>query len=186
MMGNKSTISRVFAAWKTSHVSTREEKLKKEAQDTLDRELGELSAKYNKEIDMLTGRLNEALRSLEEANQNKQDIQENLKKAFMRGVCALNFEAMSILKPNTGENTEELPEQTVMMKQVQNMTQGNPIFNSLVLNPVDENTRGNHDEDREIGGETEKRASPKKNIVFYQNPKVYFDCIKLVIQSISS
>jgi hypothetical protein len=27
-------------------------------------------------------------------------MQENLKKAFMRGVCALNFEAMHILNPN--------------------------------------------------------------------------------------
>jgi len=26
-------------------------------------------------------------------------MQEGLKKAFMRGVCALNFEAMSILTP---------------------------------------------------------------------------------------
>lgn len=27
-------------------------------------------------------------------------MQEQLKKAFMRGVCALNFEAMHILNPN--------------------------------------------------------------------------------------
>ena len=27
-------------------------------------------------------------------------MQENLKKAFMRSVCALNFEAMNILDPN--------------------------------------------------------------------------------------
>ena len=33
-------------------------------------------------------------------NKNKHAMQENLKKAFMRGVCALNFEAMNILNPN--------------------------------------------------------------------------------------
>jgi hypothetical protein len=33
-------------------------------------------------------------------NKNKLMMQENLKKAFMRGVCALNFEAMNILNPN--------------------------------------------------------------------------------------
>jgi centrosomal protein POC5 len=27
-------------------------------------------------------------------------MQDNLKKAFMRGVCALNFEAMNILHPS--------------------------------------------------------------------------------------
>ena len=32
-------------------------------------------------------------------NRNKHMMQENLKKVFMRSVCALNFEAMSILDP---------------------------------------------------------------------------------------
>lgn len=30
-------------------------------------------------------------------------MSENLKKAFMRGVCALNFEAMNILNPNESQ-----------------------------------------------------------------------------------
>lgn len=33
-------------------------------------------------------------------HRNKAMMQENLKKAFMRGVCALNFEAMNILQPS--------------------------------------------------------------------------------------
>ena len=33
-------------------------------------------------------------------------MQENLQKAFMRGVCALNFEAMNILNPNETDQTE--------------------------------------------------------------------------------
>lgn len=32
-------------------------------------------------------------------NRNKHIMQENLKKVFMRSVCALNFEAMNILDP---------------------------------------------------------------------------------------
>lgn len=32
-------------------------------------------------------------------NHERANMQEGLKKAFMRGVCALNFEAMNILTP---------------------------------------------------------------------------------------
>lgn len=160
---NKKTIARVFGSWKTMHTETKEEKLKKEADSTLNRELADLAAKYNKEIDMLTKRLDEALRNLDEAEKNKQDIQENLKKAFMRGVCALNFEAMSILKPGEQGADESLSDQMAMTKQTENITQGNPNFNSLVLNPVDDNM--SQSEDR-------SQSSPKKNIVFYQNPKL--------------
>lgn len=37
---------------------------------------------------------------LDEANRVRNGMQENLKRAFMRGVCALNFEAMNVLQGN--------------------------------------------------------------------------------------
>lgn len=40
-------------------------------------------------------------------------MQENLQKAFMRGVCALNFEAMNILSPNDTSSTENELEKQV-------------------------------------------------------------------------
>ena len=49
---------------------------------------------------MLRKRLDEALHTVEQGNKAKGYMQENLKKAFMRSVCALNFEAMNILDPN--------------------------------------------------------------------------------------
>jgi centrosomal protein POC5 len=48
----------------------------------------------------LRQKLDEANVIVEQENKNKAMMQENLKKAFMRGVCALNFEAMNILNPN--------------------------------------------------------------------------------------
>ncbi len=39
---------------------------------------------------------------LDEANKLKIGLQDNLKRAFMRGVCALNFEAMSVLNGGGG------------------------------------------------------------------------------------
>jgi centrosomal protein POC5 len=49
---------------------------------------------------VLRNRLMEADRQLNVNNRNKHMMQENLKKVFMRSVCALNFEAMSILDPS--------------------------------------------------------------------------------------
>ena len=49
---------------------------------------------------MLRKKLEEANRLVERNNMQKVNMQDNLKKAFMRGVCALNFEAMNILDPN--------------------------------------------------------------------------------------
>jgi len=85
-----------MAKWKEYHIDLRVEKIKGDHEDLLNRELSELAAKYNKEIDMLTKRLEETQFQLDEASANTADMQENLKKAFMRGVCALNFEAMNV------------------------------------------------------------------------------------------
>ena len=63
-------------------------------------ELQHICAQYNKEIESLREKLNEANVIVENEHRNKSMMQENLKKAFMRGVCALNFEAMHILNPN--------------------------------------------------------------------------------------
>ena len=41
-------------------------------------------------------------------------MQENLKKAFMRSVCALNFEAMNILDPNA----KDLSQSQAQMNQI--------------------------------------------------------------------
>lgn len=165
----RKTIAKVFGAWKNIHVDTHQDNMKKESDATLNRELAELSAKYNKEIELLSNRLNEALRELDAAERNKIDMQDNLKKAFMRGVCALNFEAMSILKPGEQGFDENGSQPNVYDdSQMENTVRANPNFNSSVLNPVDDNR--SHTEDRE--SERDFHASPKKNIVFYQNPRL--------------
>ena len=57
---------------------------------------------------MLRKRLDDANLQLNENNRMKGAMQENLKKAFMRSVCALNFEAMNILDPNERANTSQV------------------------------------------------------------------------------
>ena len=74
-------------------------------------ELQSISAEYQKEIETLRQKLNEAERSQTIQNRNRHIMQENLKKVFMRSVCALNFEAMSILDPNEQSSAQAKMEQ---------------------------------------------------------------------------
>ena len=63
-------------------------------------EIQSISANYSKEIEMLRRRLDDAQTQVSQGDRMKAHMQENLKKAFMRSVCALNFEAMNILDPS--------------------------------------------------------------------------------------
>ena len=62
-----------------------------------DDKLNEMAQYYGKEINDLRKKLNEANLTIEQSNQAKGQIQENLKKVLMRGVMAMNMEAMNVL-----------------------------------------------------------------------------------------
>ena len=65
-------------------------------------------------------------------------MQENLKKAFMRGVCALNFEAMHILNPNDQGKIE-----MELEKQVANAMNFASIQSPLTTDPTIQSQRSN-------------------------------------------
>ena len=62
-----------------------------------DDKLNEMAQYYGKEINDLRNKLNEANLIIDKSNQAKAQIQENLKKVLMRGVMAMNMEAMNVL-----------------------------------------------------------------------------------------
>jgi len=66
----------------------------KEFQD----KLNEMSQYYGKEINDLRAKLQDAYSTIEKYKESKNILQENLKKALMRGVVAMNLEAMNVLE----------------------------------------------------------------------------------------
>ena len=62
-----------------------------------DDKLNEMAQYYGREINELRSKLNDANSAIEQGNQAKTQIQENLKKVLMRGVMAMNMEAMNVL-----------------------------------------------------------------------------------------
>ncbi len=63
-------------------------------------EVNQIVGRFQKEMEMLKEKLNEANRKNQEFQNNKMIMQQNLKKAFLRGVCAMNMEAMGVLGSN--------------------------------------------------------------------------------------
>lgn len=168
--------SRYFSLWKGVHHENKVFKLNNQHEEVLTKELTDLTVKYNKEIDILTRRLNETQAALDEATRNQFDMQENLKKAFMRGVCALNFEAMSILQ-NKDDSQSQISHdpfnqaETIANNMFNNLTNKGQTFQSSA-----QQTFQSAQQPLSTYNDTESRvseSSPKKNnIVFYQNPKV--------------
>jgi len=95
----------LLQAWVKEHMVFKQAKDKEKFEKAVKLEVQNIGASYSKEIDMLRRKLEEANRIVEKGNIQKANMQDNLKKAFMRGVCALNFEAMNILDPN-GEDPD--------------------------------------------------------------------------------
>lgn len=97
--------------------------------------LNEMGQFYGKEITDLKNKLNEANNSIEKYKENKAYLQENLKRALMRGVVAMNLEAMNILEPGTDKNN--------MVNMTNNMADMN-YFNNNKMNFTDPLTNINN------------------------------------------
>jgi hypothetical protein len=63
-------------------------------------QMEDMSMKYQKQIQMLEKSLEQAHQAIDTNEQNKIDLQQNLKNAFLKGLCAMNFEAMNVLGSN--------------------------------------------------------------------------------------
>jgi len=89
-----------FVEWKKSYIDDK----KKKTMETLNKQHIEQSQKLNSEyaheIQSLRDQLKEAKIQIEAEQSAKQQIQKNLKQAFMRGICAMNYEASNIINPS--------------------------------------------------------------------------------------
>ena len=92
--------------------------------------LNEMGQFYGKEISDLKAKLSEANASIEKYKENKIYLQENLKRALMRGVVAMNLEAMNILEPETEKNNNN-----IVLSMANNMVDLN-YFNKISFNEI--------------------------------------------------
>ena len=92
-----------------------------------DDKLNEMAQKYGKEITDLRNKLNDANILIEQNNQAKAQIQENLKKVLMRGVMAMNMEAMNVLDKDVLKNNDISAIADNIMNNVNEINNNNPV-----------------------------------------------------------
>ena len=113
-----------------------------------DDKLNEMAQKYGKEINDLRNKLNDANLLIEQNNQAKAQIQENLKKVLMRGVMAMNMEAMNVLDKDVLQNNDISAIADNIMNNVgdlNNNTNTNSNNNFNQTNPVNIKVGGEED-----------------------------------------
>ena len=96
-----------FQGWGKNYKAWKALKDQERFEDAVKREVQSISTQYAKEIETLNRRLSEANNQVAAANRSKASMEENLKKVFMKGVCAMNFEAMNVFGDSPGPSKIE-------------------------------------------------------------------------------
>ena len=119
------------------------------------KKLNEMSQFYGKEISDLKNKLEESNILIEKYKENKAYLQENLKRTLMRGVVAMNLEAMNILEPES----EKINNNNIVLNMANNMVDLN-YFNKNNLN------ENNFPENNNFSN---FKNNVEKNEIIYQN-----------------
>ena len=77
--------------WMNLHKEDKAQRQKQETQLRIQTEVNDIVGRFQKQMEMLKQKLAEANHKNEEYENNKHIMQQNLKKAFLRGVCAMNM-----------------------------------------------------------------------------------------------
>lgn len=132
--------------------------------------LNEMGQFYGKEIADLKAKLNEANIAIEKFKENKAYLQENLKRALMRGVVAMNLEAMNILEPESEKVNNNL-----VLNMANNMVDLN-YFNKMSFNNDNVNYETNISQNNNLINNINNSAikyTAEKSEIDYNSNKVY-------------
>lgn len=94
-----SYFKKAWNSWAANHNETKKKKIEETKKREAEEYVEMISMKYQKEISTLQAKLSETMAELHTVTQNKKEMQNQLKRAFMRGLCAMNLEAMDVLNP---------------------------------------------------------------------------------------
>ncbi|XP_048360659.1 centrosomal protein POC5 isoform X2 [Sphaerodactylus townsendi] len=94
----KGLLKKAWGIWRSSSHAKWKETVERACQSDAETVCVELSNGYEAKIQELNAALEEARSKLLEMQNKRQEYEDAMKKAFMRGVCALNLEAMTIFQ----------------------------------------------------------------------------------------
>lgn len=94
-------LRKAVAGWRNEAFIAKSERLERIWKQRMDIASAKLTQEYEVIVGDLRAKLGDAQQEIEAQNKHRIRLEDNLKKAFMRGVCALNMEAMSVLRDNS-------------------------------------------------------------------------------------
>ncbi|XP_015675634.1 centrosomal protein POC5 [Protobothrops mucrosquamatus] len=91
-------LRKAWAIWRSRLNAKWKETMEKAVQTSLESMRTSLTNDYEAKLQAVNSELEEARSEIIELQNQRQDYEDSMKKAFMRGVCALNLEAMSMFQ----------------------------------------------------------------------------------------
>ncbi|XP_074851541.1 centrosomal protein POC5 isoform X2 [Carettochelys insculpta] len=101
-------MKKVWAAWRSLSEAKWKEKVAKACQSRAEEVCIQLSADYEAKIAELNIALEEAKADILRLHSEREQYEDTMKKAFMRGVCALNLEAMTMFQGKESRTDHDL------------------------------------------------------------------------------
>uniref|UniRef100_A0A8D1G8J0 Centrosomal protein POC5 n=1 Tax=Sus scrofa TaxID=9823 RepID=A0A8D1G8J0_PIG len=98
----RTLLKKVWRGWRSLVQKQWKEVVERACQARAEEVCLQISNDYEAKIAVLTGTLENAKAEIQRMQHEKEQFEDSMKKAFMRGVCALNLEAMTIFQ-NRGE-----------------------------------------------------------------------------------
>ncbi|MGH0161159.1 UNVERIFIED_CONTAM: hypothetical protein FKN15_040641 [Acipenser sinensis] len=102
-------MKKVWAAWHSVIEVKWRERVERACQARAEEVCLRLSADYERKIEELSEALEQARCEIQQLHSERERYEESMKKAFMRGVCALNMEAMTMFNGREGALEHEHP-----------------------------------------------------------------------------
>ncbi|XP_037065383.1 centrosomal protein POC5 isoform X2 [Peromyscus leucopus] len=94
----RTLLKKVWKGWRSVVQRQWKEVVERACQARAEEVCVQLSNDYEAKLAMLSGALENAKAEIQRMQQEKEHFEDSMKKAFMRGVCALNLEAMTIFQ----------------------------------------------------------------------------------------
>ncbi|KAL6062299.1 hypothetical protein STEG23_002021, partial [Scotinomys teguina] len=94
----RTLLKKVWKGWRSEAQREWKEVVERACQARAEEVCVQISNDYEVKLAMLSGALENAKAEIQRMQQEKEHFEDSMKKAFMRGVCALNLEAMTIFQ----------------------------------------------------------------------------------------
>ena len=127
--------SSIFTQWKVSALRASSAKREKMLKSSMSLELNTVINNKEADLQTLTEQVVNLKRQLAVESQHRGALEERLKIAFMRGVCALNLEAMQVMKTEDDKTLEEqLQQQPQQLQEEVTMESVSAFHSDPVIN----------------------------------------------------